>query len=487
MTEDFEIKIGEEIHDDHLVYERAPLLEGAHCTWGSPEQDPVRVILIQQVYREVNEHARSMPHHEVGGVLLGHVYRFEGVYYIEAIRSLPGLRTEAGASHLTFTPDTWSAVNQEREKRFPGLQVVGWYHSHPRMDIFFSGDDVFLHRNFFSQPWHIALVLEPDKFYGGFFIWEDKRIRAATGFYEAFDESTKSMVRWRNLPSLEALTISSTRRRSTGVALVAAITLLVALLSNLVFLLQTRNASQQITAELALVKQLQQSAQFDQANVRTKVDQMALEINDLQAKVRSASLPALTWPVAIEPARVLSTPQAAETFAPNPTPTQDVAVTAGQPDTTTTPPAPSAVASPTLWTEPSIALPVMRQNIEILQSGRPQPNGTPISPGSPVTFTFELFNPMDNMLALSGIDVVVQKIGSSVPETLRVAGNTPIQFAPRQPTRFDVHYSFRDPSSYVVYIAVDLDGKGNPVEVLNPDGQQMRKRLTVARLKEGSQ
>ncbi len=54
----------------------------------------------------------------------------------------------------------------------PGSRPVGWYHSHTRSEIFLSDADQDIHRQFFLEPWQVALVLRPHTFNptrGGFF------------------------------------------------------------------------------------------------------------------------------------------------------------------------------------------------------------------------------------------------------------------------------------------------------------------------------
>jgi len=56
-----------------------------------------------------------------------------------------------------------------------GLRAAGWYHSHTRSEIFFSGPDREVHQRFFPEPWQVALVLRPNTFQptrAGFFFRE---------------------------------------------------------------------------------------------------------------------------------------------------------------------------------------------------------------------------------------------------------------------------------------------------------------------------
>jgi proteasome lid subunit RPN8/RPN11 len=88
------------------------------------------------------------------------------------------------------------------EEKFPDKELVGWYHTHPRMGLFLSSHDIFLHNNFFPKPWQVALVVEPHSNVGGFFI-KDKNgemdARHHFGFYEIISGSERSLVHWENL------------------------------------------------------------------------------------------------------------------------------------------------------------------------------------------------------------------------------------------------------------------------------------------------
>jgi proteasome lid subunit RPN8/RPN11 len=66
---------------------------------------------------------------------------------------------------------------------------VGWYHSHTRSEIFLTEADLEIHKRFFPEPWHVALVLKPHTFQptrAGFFFREKDGSIQATGSYQEF-------------------------------------------------------------------------------------------------------------------------------------------------------------------------------------------------------------------------------------------------------------------------------------------------------------
>jgi proteasome lid subunit RPN8/RPN11 len=98
--------------------------------------------------------------------------------------------------HATGPSFTLSARDEEKLRALlagarsdvPGLQPIGWYHSHTRSEIFLSEKDLEVHNRYFPEPWQVALVLKPHTFQparAGFFFREPSgRIHAAASYRE---------------------------------------------------------------------------------------------------------------------------------------------------------------------------------------------------------------------------------------------------------------------------------------------------------------
>lgn len=163
--------------------------------WGVVGNQSVQIILSQPAYLQVLSHARSDLMQEVGGMLVGRAYKFEGKIYVEVNGSLPARMTQSSAVHVTFSAQTWIEAQRELKEQFPDAQIVGWYHTHPGIGVFLSGQDVFIHEHFFNHPWQIALVVDPIAWQSRFFVWQDRQIMIAHSCYETFDLTrTSSLV-----------------------------------------------------------------------------------------------------------------------------------------------------------------------------------------------------------------------------------------------------------------------------------------------------
>jgi proteasome lid subunit RPN8/RPN11 len=110
---------------------------------------------------------------EVGGVLLGHLYKDKDGPFLEVTAAIEAEHTKNQGTEMTFTPETWVQVNGVKDQRYADTKVVGWYHTHPRFGIFLSDMDKFIHKNHFAQPWTTAFVVDPVQDLEGFFVWNE--------------------------------------------------------------------------------------------------------------------------------------------------------------------------------------------------------------------------------------------------------------------------------------------------------------------------
>ncbi len=164
----------------------------------------VSVFVSQRAFVRFSAHAGSDLHNEVGGWLVGKwcADKRSGEQFVVVELILPAPHVRHGGAYLTFTQDTQVALYAQKEQRYPGKDLVGWYHTHPRMSVFLSEYDIWLHQNFFPHPFQVALVIEPYSLQGGFFIRQaggELDLRRFFGFYELHNRTHRSVVHWRNL------------------------------------------------------------------------------------------------------------------------------------------------------------------------------------------------------------------------------------------------------------------------------------------------
>ncbi len=157
----------------------------------------MRQASVAVVYPHVFEHHDR----EVGGVLVGRAARHGGPPLITG--AIPAIQADERRDSLTFTQDAWEHVHRTLDTQFPPEeQIVGWYHSHPGFGIFLSEHDLFIHRNFFSGPSQIALVVDPHAMTEGVFVWHDGAIVPLFERPTAMKPSNLVSVQW--VPNVES-------------------------------------------------------------------------------------------------------------------------------------------------------------------------------------------------------------------------------------------------------------------------------------------
>jgi len=121
----------------------------------------LRVAMERAAYAELIAHAKTSLEAEVCGVLAGQVCEDDEGIFVSVEASIRGAAASEKSARVTFTQETWNAIHKTLERDYPKLKIVGWYHTHPGFGVEFSEMDMFIQRNFFSAPAHLALVTDP--------------------------------------------------------------------------------------------------------------------------------------------------------------------------------------------------------------------------------------------------------------------------------------------------------------------------------------
>lgn len=168
-----EAPIVEEMQRVRILGRRRPL---NHTTWTA-----VDIMINEPAFRDAQAHAISNPDREVAGVLIGPPpeKQPDGRYIVHVSNTIIAKHTRMQGASVTYTPESWRYIHDKLADMYPNDEavIVGWYHTHPGFGIFLSGMDQFIHRNFFTQIWHIAFVLDPRAHKSGFFCWDRRQTR----------------------------------------------------------------------------------------------------------------------------------------------------------------------------------------------------------------------------------------------------------------------------------------------------------------------
>lgn len=188
---------------NHRLPQQMPPTRDECVLHGSlPLDEQPRVVYTQNALAQIMAHCDTTHAAEVGGALLGTAYQHNDLLFIEVEAAIPAVSADNGPSHFTFTADVWAQLHRDREA-YPDLEIVGWFHTHPDLGVFFSADDVIVHTAAFREPWHVALVVDPVRDEACTFAWVDGHIVPVLGFYEflhdnpASPDVPRSRITWR--------------------------------------------------------------------------------------------------------------------------------------------------------------------------------------------------------------------------------------------------------------------------------------------------
>lgn len=179
LDKDFEI----EIQDENVDEAPSVQLPMNFLTFGEIENDDVKVYIKQDVYKALEKLAASDTSKELGSIILGEYCQEHGKNHVIISQYIEAKYTDASASTLTFTHETWDYVHSEHEKRFLDKKIIGWQHTHPNYGIFLSNYDMFIQENFFNLPFQVAYVIDPIQNLRGFFQWKNGRVEKLKGYY----------------------------------------------------------------------------------------------------------------------------------------------------------------------------------------------------------------------------------------------------------------------------------------------------------------
>lgn len=154
----------------------------------SPYAKPVEIIVEATAWGDMNRHACEDLRYESGGIMLGGIYEHDGALTVRITTAVAARDAVNSVASIQFTYDTWNQMEKEHRANAPDEKLLGWYHTHPGFSAFFSETDRFMHEHFFTQPWHVALVIDPVRGEHRFYRWDGGHVREVKEFLLKIDD-----------------------------------------------------------------------------------------------------------------------------------------------------------------------------------------------------------------------------------------------------------------------------------------------------------
>ena len=285
MEQDFDIEI-QDSHDESKVHVQLPM---NFLAFGEIEPDDVKVYIKQDVYRALEKYALADVEHERGTILLGDYCEELGKIHVIISNYIEARYTDASASTLTFTHETWNYVYKEQEAKYPDKKIVGWQHTHPSYGIFLSNYDLFIQENFFNLPFQVAYVIDPVQNIRGFFQWKNNKTEKLKGYY-IYDDVGKSIKIEQEKRKKESA--HPIKLNSVAFALLVALCFSTGILSFFAFSLNQKYI-QQLKKQESIIEELVAQSEIidDQSNkIATLQGQIVNSILDSSGQTTAANL-----------------------------------------------------------------------------------------------------------------------------------------------------------------------------------------------------
>jgi len=85
----------------------------------------LRIAFDKKAFADFIGHSKTYLDVEICGVLIGNVFEDEDGIYININAIIEGNSSKQGATHVTFTQETWNIIHNRLDKEFAGKRIVG--------------------------------------------------------------------------------------------------------------------------------------------------------------------------------------------------------------------------------------------------------------------------------------------------------------------------------------------------------------------------
>ncbi len=154
-----------------------------------------RVFMAYACLKQMLAHTRRNLDAEIGGILLGRIFRSDKGIVTVLAEAVAAVRTDAGLGHVTFSHETWTDLYQYLESLATDTDIVGWYHTHPGLGVFFSSQYRFIQDNFFGGPGQVGIVVDPVAKRALLFASHEGETVACSGFWVTAAEENVAAAR----------------------------------------------------------------------------------------------------------------------------------------------------------------------------------------------------------------------------------------------------------------------------------------------------
>lgn len=153
--------------------------------------DNLRIYIEDYVYTYLLQYGEAGGNEERVAALVGRCMIMDGVTTLFINGAIQGKYAETDKGITTFSKKSYEYIDNQVDKYFKGLEVVGWLQSQPNYGNFLSASYAEYHINNFKKSYQVMLVTDPIEKINSFFVWNSDRtdIEEAKGFFIYYDKN----------------------------------------------------------------------------------------------------------------------------------------------------------------------------------------------------------------------------------------------------------------------------------------------------------
>lgn len=151
----------------------------------------LRIYIEDYVYSYLLQYAEAGGNDERLAALVGRCMLIDGETVLFINGAIQGKYLESDKGVLSFSNKSLEYIENQIDKYFKGLEIVGWLQSQPNYGNFLSASYAKYHIDNFKKPYQVMFVTDPIEKINSFFIWNNDKndIIEANGFFIFYDKN----------------------------------------------------------------------------------------------------------------------------------------------------------------------------------------------------------------------------------------------------------------------------------------------------------
>lgn len=153
--------------------------------------DGLRIYMEDYAHTYLYQYAKSGATGEKLAVLMGKTLNIDGQTTVFISGVIQAKYTEKLKGMETITKRSWQYIEEQIDKYFKGLSVVGWMHSRPSFGAFVTSRDEAYHKKVFNRDSQVFFVVDPADRLDRFYVLNDggRELRPVKGYFIYYEKN----------------------------------------------------------------------------------------------------------------------------------------------------------------------------------------------------------------------------------------------------------------------------------------------------------